>query len=483
MKAFFLGAALLAAILYGIAQATLTRPPDDGIIRMRWATDPNPARTTQLSRFSEMFPHLEVTVDPGLGGDQTKLIVQCATGTGPAIIDLYDHMQMASLVEAGVLLDLTPYAEQMGFGVDRTFESVRDQLMVDGRQYRFPCNIATWNLLYNKRVFDRLGVTYPSDDVDFDELIRIGKALREAAARRGERIIPLTDMNFLTLLIIFGGNFFQQDGLYSAFDSEAAVAAMQMRHDLMHEHRVIPTTVEAATVSAQGGWGGDSLTWFSGDRAAMLLIGRWYTIQLPQYPGLAERLGVTGLPRVPGLLRMSPIQTRAAGINRNSPYWREALNFLVYLASPEYSELIVADGDGIPPSPFVAQTGEDLVNRFLPDAKLQQAFLDATINARNTNLSNFIENGLVNRLMWEAQGFVDNKLKTPRKALTDLTNEIERTIDINLERRPDLQERFREVTGMEWSRDWRRKIPKERYELAGRNPDEGPPYWERAAGR
>lgn len=481
MKAFFLGATLFALALFLIAVGTLERPPDDGIVRMRWATDPNPARTTQLSRFSEMFPHLKVTVDPGLGGDQTKLIVQCATGTGPAIIDIYDNIQMASLVEAGILLDLTPFAARMGFGPDRTFESVRDQLMVDGRQYRFPCNIAAYNLVYNKRVFDRLGVPYPSDDVTFDELIEIGKALRKAAADRGERVIPLVDMNFVMLLIAHGGQLFQQNGLYSALDSEAAVAAMQMRFDLMHQHRVIPTSVEAATVSTQGGWGGDSLTWFSTDRAAMILIGRWYTIQLPQYPGLAERIGVTGLPRVPGLLRMSTIQTRAAGINRKSPHWREALNFLVYLASPEYSELIVADGDGIPPSPFVARTGEDLVNRFLPDARLQQAFLDATINARNTNLSGFIENGLVNRLMWEAQGFVDNRLKTPRQALTDLADEIERTIDRNLERRPDLRERFREVTGMEWSKDWRQKIPKQPYAVEGRKPEEGPTYWERQA--
>lgn len=468
MKWFFVGSALLGVALYVTALATLPPVPDDGKTRMRWATDANPARTNQLSKFSTMFPDLVVTVDPGLGADQTKLFVQCATGTGPDIIDVYDINQMMALVEAGILLDLTPYVKEYGFGPENTFPAVQDALFVDGKQYRFPCNIATSNLLFNRAVFDKYGLPYPSDDVTFEELIRMGRGLRQAAEAKGERVIPLPDINIMDLLIAYGGNLFSEDGLYSELDSEQAIKAMQMRYDLMLVHRVIPPPTESSALSSQGGWGGNNVTWFSQGRAAMLLIGRWYSVQLPEYPGMLENLGVTGVPRVQGLQRMTKIDTRAAGINVKSKNWKKALRFLQYLASPTYSKIIIEDGDGLPPNPAVAQNGQMMVNQLLPDAKMQQAFLDAAIGARPINTSMYIDNGMVQRWIWEAQGYVDSKIKTPEKAMRDVANEVNNTIRTNLERRPDLQARFERMTGKKWTKDWHKSTqPHQRLPIAG----------------
>src|SRR5438445_9748085 len=131
MKQVFLFGFLLFIALYAAAQLTLDRPANDHIVRLRWATDDNPARKVQTAQFDTMFPGEEAVVDPGLGGDQTKLIVQCATGTGPDVIDVYDVQQMSNLVQAGVLLDLTPYARSMGFDPSRTYPALKDGLLVD----------------------------------------------------------------------------------------------------------------------------------------------------------------------------------------------------------------------------------------------------------------------------------------------------------------------------------------------------------------
>src|SRR5207248_2236223 len=96
------------------------RPAERGMVHLRWATDANPARTVQTNLFDRLNPGLHVTVDPNPAGDPSKLIVQCATGTGPDIIDLGVE-SLHALVEAGVLLDLTPYARTMGFDPSRTY--------------------------------------------------------------------------------------------------------------------------------------------------------------------------------------------------------------------------------------------------------------------------------------------------------------------------------------------------------------------------
>lgn len=468
MRWFFAFAAVFALAMYLGAQLTLEHPVNDGLVHMRWATDANPARKNQLSKFSEMFPEARITVDPGLGADQTKLIVQCATGTGPDLIDVYDSVQMRSLVDAGVLLDVTPYAAEMGFGPEKTFPSLRANLEVDGKQYRFPCNIATFNILYNKRVFDELGVPYPSKDLTFPELIEIGRRIRSKSKSKGRTIIPLPGYDVRELMVQMGAQSFSENGLFAEYDSPQSIAAMQMRYDLMHKHRVIPTAGESASLTGQGGWGANDVTWFSTGKAAMLYIGRWYSVQLPEYPDIKDHIGIAPVPRLVGFHSMSRIETRAAAVNAKSPHWREALKFLTYLASPEYTKIIIQDGDGIPPNPEVATSGEAMVNSLLPDPAIQQSFLEATKNARSLRLSAFVENGQVTRWIDEAQGFVDNKIKTPEKAMRDLAAEVNRTIRLNLERRPDLQRRFEATTGMRYSADWFTKLDHEPAKPVGR---------------
>src|SRR5579872_7474320 len=133
MQRVFLFFLLLFVALYVIAQGTLDRGGNPHIVRLRWATDDNPARKVQMAEFARLYPGSEAVVDPGLGGDQTKLIVQCATGTGPDVVDVYNEQQMSTLVETGVLLDLTPYARKMGFDAAHTYPALKDALLVDGK--------------------------------------------------------------------------------------------------------------------------------------------------------------------------------------------------------------------------------------------------------------------------------------------------------------------------------------------------------------
>ena len=117
MKYVFLVCTFLAGAMYVFAVSTLETIEDPDRTTIVWSTDRNPARLLQVEVFERMFPHLHVVVEKR---DETKIIVRCATGTGPDIIDVGDVFEFSTLVEAGVLMDLTPYAREMGFSPDRT---------------------------------------------------------------------------------------------------------------------------------------------------------------------------------------------------------------------------------------------------------------------------------------------------------------------------------------------------------------------------
>lgn len=457
MKRVFLLFFLLFAALYVVAESTLERPKNDGIVRLRWSTDDNPARKVQTAAFARLYPGKEAIVDPGLGGDQTKLIVQCATGTGPDIIDMGEDT-MDSLVQTGVLLDLTPYAKQMGFDVSHTYPALAPALQTGGKQYRFPCNVWANCVIYNKKIFDDHGVPYPKKDWTYDDFIAISKQIRDSPSKSGEKHIPVA--NWLNvwlygdMLIGHGGRYFSPDGLVSRFDSPESIAAMQLYYDMMYVHKIIPTAAEAATMSSQGGWGSQGINWFSSGKAAMILIGRWYIVQVPNYPNLRGALGAALLPRVGNRPSCGMTDSRAAGINAKSQHWREALSFLQYLATPDYSHIIVQDGDSLPPNPTLARTGTDLVNASVPDPAFHAPFVEAIKNARPVDNSPFIDPALVTRCIKEQVEKVENRLQTPAESMHFLADEINQTIHLNLERRPDLQKRYEALTGRRYSLGW-----------------------------
>ena len=576
MKQFFAGAIVVGAVLYGAAELTLTRPPEDGVIRLRWATDPNPARKLQVEKFgkgqvflrqedlrdaagflsalahpvadtpqgraiarlaerlaaggtppssqppSSLAPLLaavnELLEQPGLfrrediggldlprdgglllarprdelsavevvalnrrlleaafgdglakarrievgveSGAREKLIVQCATGTGPDIIDVYGKAHMMTLVEAGVLVDLTAFAADMGFSPANTYPSLKGNLLVDGRQYRYPCNVWANCVVYNPDIFDDHGAPYPAEGWTYEDFIRIGKRIIAGPGRSGRRHLALANYSnmwlYNDLLIGHGGRYFSEDGLLSRLDSPEALAAMRLYHDMMHVHKVVPTPAEAAAMSSQGGWGSGAISWFSNGQAAMISIGRWYLCQAPLYANLRKdpndphsdlKLRAVRLPGVGDRPSEGVCDTRAGGVNITSPHRGAAMKFLQYLAGPVYGQVIVRDGDALPPNPMLARTGKDLVNGVACDPAFHQPFIDAMPPARPLDFSPFIDAGQVDRWVLETINKVENRLLPPDEAMRQLAAEINQRIRLNLQRRSDLRRRFEKLAG------------------------------------
>jgi hypothetical protein len=81
-------------------------------------------------------------------------------------------------------------------------------------------------------------------------------------------------------------------------------------------------------------------------------------------------------------------------------------------------------------------------------------FIDAVRNARSLDVSPFVDASICGRWINERLGQVANRLATPEAALKSLTDEIDKKIRRNLDRRPDLQRKYEEVTGHAYSQDW-----------------------------
>lgn len=462
MKAAFLICTVIFIAMWVGAQATVTHPKDDGTVRLKWATDPNPARTVQTALFDKRYPGVTATVDPNAGGDISKILVQCATGIGPDLIDATPD-SMHTLVDAGILLDLTPYAKKMAFDPSHTYPSIAPGLSIDGHQYRFPRNVWANCVIYNKAIFDDHGVPYPKPGWSYSDFVRTAKEILSRPSKSGKHQLAIANVSgtgfYEDMLIGEGGRMFSPDGLHSALGNSASVAAMQQYYDMMYVDKILPTPADAAAMSSQGGWGSGGINWFSEGDAAMIIIGRWYIIQVPNFPALEGHLGAARLPHFPGRPSAGVGDCGAVGINVKSPHWRQALKFLQFLASPEYGKIIVDDGDSLPPNPKLAKNGQALVNDLVPDPAFHQPFVDAIKTARPLDYSPYIDAMQVSRWVSLFVANVENKLMTPSQAMHALAAQIDQQIRLNLKRRPDLQKLYEQRTGKKYSDDWWREAP------------------------
>lgn len=440
MKYIFLAAFAVFLGLYAIAMGTL-RPDDGEEVVLRWATDPNPARDRQTAGFRTAHPNVRVATETG---DSTKLVVQCATGVGPDLMDVQETL-MQSMVQAGLLMDLTDVAAKHGFDASKTFPAVRDTLFVDGRQYRFPANVNVQAVLYNEAIFDDHGVPYPRPDWTWDDFVAAGRAIAETPSKSGKKHIPVANWSspdlLADLLATHRARYFSEDGMTCLLDSPEAVNAFQHYYDLMFKHRILPTPEQSVAMSSQGGWGSGGINWFASGDAAMIMIGRWFTVQAGNFPELTGKLAAVRLPRLPGQPSRGYTRTRAVAVNARSQHPELAVAFLSYLATPEYGRKIIEDGDSLPPNPELAPDGAALVNRAVPDEAFHQVFLDAIRDAQPPDTSPFVDSAQVQRWVIEMLGRVENRVLKPDEAARQLAAEVNRAIQRNIEREPQLRAR------------------------------------------
>jgi ABC-type glycerol-3-phosphate transport system substrate-binding protein len=344
-----------------------------------WTTDPNPQRDDQVAIFNKLYPANKLRIDPGNSGTQ-KVITQCSANMGPDLIDHIFNDSYQLYHSAGVLKDLTEDAKIMGFGPDTLPVSVRSLVMLkvldkDGqikeRQFIYPSNVYHVFLILNKNVFKKNGVAIPKGDVTWDQILKIAQKLT-VYKNEGDSIpksFGLSGVGLTDLIWQKGGAIINKDGTRSLLGSEAAVDAAVFLHDLYYKYKVMPSPSQKAGMASQGGWGSGNFNYLADGRIAMIPTARYSLIQfrrllrgqkaarkrfLKKNPGKESeapevtKLGACLVPRFKGKKRYTRFGARCTGVNIDASNPQGALEFMQYLASRQYANLINQGADSKP---------------------------------------------------------------------------------------------------------------------------------------
>lgn len=172
-------------------------------------------------------------------------------------------------MEADKLLDLTDYISKSEVtDLSNYYEGITTLYSMDGKQYAVPKDHDTIALLYNKAIFDKVGVEYPTDDWTWDDYYEAGKKITEAGNGEfyGAAMNTSNDQDgYWNIIYDYGGCVITEDHKKSGWDDPNTKKAFEFIGKLCKDV-FCPQTMVAEN-------GTDGL--FNNQMAGMITQGSW----------------------------------------------------------------------------------------------------------------------------------------------------------------------------------------------------------------
>jgi multiple sugar transport system substrate-binding protein len=359
-----------------VVTATPATAPLTGTIRVgSWdSADALTPYNNAIKEFEALYPGVTVQLESVPTDYGTKLLAEVASGTAPDIFQVGDG-DVGNFAGKGMFEPLTDYISgQIGnnpLDMSVFYPAIADMGKVNGVQYLLTKDYSPLVLYYNKALFDKAGVDYPTDSWTWNDLLTAAQKLTITAGGKATQWgIQIPDSwgsaawtrGIQPLIYQNGGKLISDDGSTATgyLDSDAVVGAIQWFTDLFNKYHVAPTDADIAALSGQD--------LFATGKVAMLWTGRWPLGGYEQNPKL--NFGTAMLPQ--GVQRGNSICWAGFGLYSKSQNKVTAWVFLKFMAAGQgaqefakyaFTDVIsIAELQGLTTDPFNAPIMRDLAN-------------------------------------------------------------------------------------------------------------------------
>jgi multiple sugar transport system substrate-binding protein len=176
--------------------------------------------------------------------------------------------------------------------------------------------------MFNKEIFDKAKVAYPTSNMTYTQFYQMLRRLKAAGVKNP--MVINADFNRMIPFIIANGGRIVDDQLNIAIDDAKGKAAIKQYIELFAKDQL---GVEASGVGA--GWEGEA---FGKEQVALIMTGPWSLGYLKgSFPNVYKKIGVVEMPR--GTSKSTMIYTVSWSINRQTKNRAEAITVLKFLVN------------------------------------------------------------------------------------------------------------------------------------------------------
>lgn len=223
---------------------------------------------TMIAAFNKQYPNVRIKVETAPYDNYfTTLQTRIAGGQAPDVFEL-NFENFVSYASKGTLMDLSSMiSADKSFDPDVFYPRAYEAFQLDGKQYGLSESFSDVVLFYNKDLFDKAGVAYPTDSWTWNDAVQAAQKLTDTSAGQWGLFKPVQFFEFYKTAYQFGCDFFNSDKSATNINDPKCVEALQFMVDLTSKQHVMPTDAEL------GGVKDDAL--FKQGKLAMWVNGIW----------------------------------------------------------------------------------------------------------------------------------------------------------------------------------------------------------------
>jgi arabinogalactan oligomer/maltooligosaccharide transport system substrate-binding protein len=248
-------------------------------------TNEGPAFKELIAKFNEEYPNVKINYQSVPFADaQNKFKTAAESGSGAPDILRAEVAWVPEFASLGYLyaLDGTPLLEDNEF-----LETPLSSNVYDGKTYGVPQVTDTLGLMYNKKLFEKAGISEPP--TTWDEVTEAAQALKSKAGVDG---IYINSGGYFLLPFMYGegGDLVDVDAEEITVNSAENVAGIEIAQKLVQSG-------DAAKPDANDSYG-TMMTLFKEGKVGMIINGPWEVANISSDPkfGGFENLGVAPVP-------------------------------------------------------------------------------------------------------------------------------------------------------------------------------------------
>lgn len=293
-----------------------------------------------IDAFEKAHPDVKIEmVDLGSTDYQTVLATEL-TGSGSDfdVVTVKDVPGYMTLVNKGVLEPLDSYIESSK--VDLTqYKGLTDQIKVENKLYELPFRNDFWVLFYNKDIFDKAGVAYPTNDMTFEQYDKLARSL--TVDTPGQEVYGSHYHTWRSAVQLFGvldGKNTIVDGKYDFLKPYYDMVIKEQEDGVCQDYATLKTSgLHYSGAFAQG-------------NIAMMNMGTWFIstlmdkIRTGEYTD-CKNWGIVKYPHAEGVEPGSTLATiTSLAIPANAPHKDLAWEFINFVSGKDGAEILASTG-------------------------------------------------------------------------------------------------------------------------------------------
>ena len=196
-----------------------------------WDEKQRPMTEKLIEAYTKANPNVsvEIQLTPYKGGEYwTKLEAAATGGKAPDVFWL-NVLHLDTYAEGGILADLTDAIGKSD--IKASFpEALVNNYVRNGVNYAVPKDFDTNALWFNKEIFDKAKVAYPTNDMTYDDLMTMAENLKKAGL--GDGVYPFAcPVDFQTwyyqTVYANGGYILSEDKMSTGYDDPKTQGGIQ----------------------------------------------------------------------------------------------------------------------------------------------------------------------------------------------------------------------------------------------------------------